>query len=227
MLFLCLCPLAHPQGTVSGKVYDADRNYLPSVPVYLLRQPGSGEALQTVVTDGQGSYHFERIPGGTYYLKATMFSSSSAERKIMLWNGSRLTVDLQIDQNLQLEQVEVVSTGITARGDTTTYIVNRFTSGSERNLEEVLQRLPGISVDKDSKQVTAGGKHVNRILLEGQDLFQGNTAIPLENLSAEGVRNVQIIDNYSEYNIYNGFNATGETVLNVGRQVEEPPERRA
>ncbi|MCD8310347.1 MAG: carboxypeptidase-like regulatory domain-containing protein, partial [Prevotellaceae bacterium] len=215
VLSLCLCMLAYGQGTVSGKVVDGDGNELASVPVYLLQQRDSS-VVERVVTDNEGHYRMELVPQGSYYLRATMFGSSSPLKRVMLWNGSHLTVDLCINQNLQLKEVEVVSTGITVSGDTTSYVVDRFTSGSERNLKEVLDRLPDIRVDENSKSITAGGKHVSRILLEGEDLFQGNTSIPLENLSAQGVRDVQIIDNYSEYNIYEGFNSTGETVLNVG-----------
>lgn len=57
---------------------------------------------------------------------------------------------------------------------------------------------------------------MSRILLEDNDLFQGNTSIPLDNLSADGIKKVQVIDNYSEYDIYDGFRSTNETVLNVG-----------
>lgn len=210
----CSC-LAYGQGTVGGKVFDEDRNGLAAVPVYLLQQRDSS-VVQTALTDNEGCYRFENVPKGSFWVVATMLGCSSPKKKIMVWNDSHITADLCIDESIQLEEVEVVSTGITVSGDTTAYVVNRFTSGSERNLKEVLGRLPNVSVDEDSKSVTANGKHVSRILLEGQDLFQGNTSIPLENLSADGVRKVEIIDNYSEYNIYDGFKTTNETVLNVG-----------
>ena len=210
----CSC-LVYGQGTVSGKVFDGDRNGLVAVPVYLIQQRDSS-VVQTALTDDEGCYRFENVPKGSFGVVATMLGCSSPGKKIMVWNDAHITVDLCIDGSIQLEEVEVVSTGITVSGDTTTYVVNRFTSGSERNLKEVLDRLPNVSVDEDSRSVTANGKRVSRILLEGQDLFQGNTSIPLENLSADGVRKVEIIDNYSEYNIYDGFRTTNETVLNVG-----------
>lgn len=215
IISFCLCSLAYGQGTVGGKVFDGDRNELVAVPVYLLQRRDSG-IVQTVLTDNEGCYRFEHVSKGSFFIRATMFGRNSPVKKIMMWNDSHITADLCISESVQLKDVAVVSTGTAVSGDTTTYIVNRFTSGSERNLKEVLDRLPNVSVDESSKSITANGKRVNRILLEGQDLFQGNTSIPLENISAEGVRKVEIIDNYSEYNIYEGFKTTNETVLNVG-----------
>lgn len=211
----CLCRPASGQGTVSGKVFDEDLNALAAVPVYLLQQRDSS-VIQMAVTDDGGFYRFGRVPKGSFLVRAAMFGCNSPAKKIMMWNDAHITADLCISGSIRLKEVVVVSNGTSVSGDTTTYIVDRFTSGSERNLKEVLDRLPNVIVDENSKSITANGKHVNRVLLEGQDLFQGNTSIPLENLSADGVRKVEIIDNYSEYNIYEGFKTTNETVLNVG-----------
>lgn len=63
-----------------------------------------------------------------------------------------------IGESVELKEMTVVSHGVTVNGDTTTYIANRFTSGSERTLKDVLDRLPNIHVDKDTKTVTAKGK---------------------------------------------------------------------
>lgn len=208
------CSIVLGQGVVSGKVFDGDSNALVGVPVYLLQQRDSS-VIQVVQTDNEGCYCFEYVSKGIFFLKATMLGRNSPIKKIMIWKNLHITADLYVSESIELKEVEVVSTGITVSGDTTTYVVNRFTSGRERNLKEVLERLPNISVDENSKSVTANGRNVSRILLESQDLFQGNISIPLDNFSADGVRQVDVIDNYSEYNIYDGFKTTNETVLNV------------
>ena len=215
VLSFCSCLPAFGQGTVSGKVCDGERNALASVPVFLLLQKDSS-VVKSALTESDGSFRFENVQKGVFLVKATMFGCSSPAKKVMMWSNSHISADLCISESVQLQEVKAVSNGISVSGDTTSYVVNHFTSGSERNLKEVLDRLPNVSVDESSKSVTANGKRVNRILLEGQDLFQGNTSIPLENLSADGVRKVDVIDNYSEFNIYDGFKTTNETVLNVG-----------
>lgn len=206
---------ANGQATVSGKIFDGDGNELARVPVCLIQQKDSS-TIQSVLSDDEGLYCFKNIQNGTFLVRATFLGQISSEKKVMVWRGSHLNVDLRISESVMLKEVVVTQPNVTVNGDTTRYAVNRFTSGSERNLKDILGALPNVSVDEASKSITANGKHVNRILLEGQDLFQGNTSIPLENLSADGVKRVEIIDNYSEYNIYDGFKTTNETVLNVG-----------
>lgn len=207
------------QASVSGKIFDGDGNELARVPVYLI-QKNDSSAIQNVLTDDKGGYCFKNVPNGTFYVRATFLGQISSEKKIMVWSGSHLNVDLRINDGVMLKEVVVTQPGVTIQGDTTRYVVNRFTSGSERNLKDILGTLPNINVDEASKSITANGKHVNRVLLEGQDLFQGKTSIPLENLSADGIKRIEIIENYSEYNIYDGFKTTNETVLNVGMDEE-------
>ena len=214
-IVLCSYSPAYGQGTVSGRVFDKDSMAVAAATVYLLHQADSGMVMKTL-TDDAGHYAFRAVPEGSYLVRANVMGRQSTMKKLMIWDGSRVKADLRMEESVLLSEVKVVSTGISVNGDTTTYAVNRFTSGSERNLREVLDRLPNINVDKNGNSVTANGKHVSRVLLEGQDLFQGNVSIPLENISADGVRTVDIIDNYSEYDIFNGFRTTDETVLNVG-----------
>lgn len=211
----CFCLLAHGQGALSGKVFAPDSTVLDAATVCLLLQKDSS-VTQRTLTDASGAYRFAAVPKGSYLVRASVMGRSSAMKKVMIWDGAHAEANLVVGGSISLQEVKVISTGVTIRGDTTTYAVSRFTSGSERNLKDVLGKLPNVSVDRESNSVTANGKHVNRVLLEGQDLFQGNVSIPLDNISADGVRTVDVIDNYSEYDIYDGFRTTNETVLNVG-----------
>ncbi len=215
LLAICFCALAHGQGTVSGNVFGEGRDKLVGATVYLLQEKKDSLA-QSAPTDAKGSFCFKGVPKGSYQVFASFLSRKSGKKKVMVWGNTHIEVDLHISEGTKLKEVTVVSHGVTVNGDTTTYIANRFTAGNERTLKDVLGRLPNISVDEETKTVTAKGKKVSRILLEDNDLFQGNTSIPLDNLSADGIKKVQVIDNYSEYDIYDGFRSTNETVLNVG-----------
>ena len=207
--------LAHGQGTVGGKVFGGDQRVLEGACVYLLQEKDDS-LVQTTLSNDKGEFGFNRVAKGGYYVRASFLGRYAPKKRIMMWGDAHITVDLHISENVELREVTVVSQGMTVNGDTTTYIANRFTSGSERTLKDVLDRLPNIHVNESSKSVTTNGKQVSRILLEDNDLFQGNTSIPLGNLSADGIKKVQVIDNYTEYDIYDGFKSTGETVLNVG-----------
>ncbi len=203
------------QGRVEGRVTEADSATVVGALVVVANAKDSSVVKQTV-SDLDGNYSFANLVRGSYIIRATSFARHSKWKRVMVWDGAAVRLDLPIEERVELGEVKVVSTGISVRGDTTTYVVERFTSGAEQNLGDVLDRLPGVSVDRDKKTITANGKQVSRILLEDQDLFQGNMAIPLENMGAQGLKRIDVIDNYSEFDIFNGFRTSNETVLNVG-----------
>lgn len=214
-LFILCSVIAYGQATIQGTVVNSNVAGVADAKIDVL-QSSDDKLIVSIFTDQEGKYRIENINKGNYIVKASYMGSYPIHKKVILWDKSTMTVDFTIESEIQLEEVKVVSTGIDIKGDTTTYIVRSFTSGRERNLKGVLERLPNIKIDTDSKAITANGKQVSRILLENNDLFQGNTTVPLENLSAEGVERIEVIDNYSEFNIYEGFSTTNETVLNVG-----------
>ncbi len=134
----------------------------------------------------------------------------------MLFNNTEMKVDLTMNEKIiELHEVTVKSSGIKKQGDTTTYFTNYYKTGQEKNVRDILEKLPGINIDRNTNAITANGKSVSKILVEKQDLFQGNTSTPMENLGAEGINSVNVIDNYSEYNILDGFKTSNQTVINL------------
>lgn len=220
--FLLLLPLsalaslpASGQGRVEGRVTEADSTTVVGALVVVANAKDSSVVKQTI-SDLDGNYSIVGLARGGYIVRATSFARHSKWKRVMVWDGVTVRLDIPIEERVEIGEVKVVSTGVSVSGDTTTYVVERFTSGAEQSLGDVLDRLPGLSVDRDKKSITANGKQVSRILLEEQDLFQGNTAIPLENLGAQGLKRIDVIDNYSEFDIFNGFRTSNETVLNLG-----------
>lgn len=214
-LFICLLSgELHAQGVFEGRVTNHSDRSMEGVQIDVLHTRDSTLVVSTL-TDENGDYHLENVPGGSYWIRASYLGCKPMMKRVMLLSGVRMTVDFRLTSTVVLDEVKVVGTGITMKGDTTTYVVGRFTTGNERNLREVLEKLPNVKVDESTHTITANGRQVSRILLEDQDLFQGNMAVPMENLSADGVSKVEVINNYSEYDIFNGFRTSNETVLNV------------
>ena len=55
-------------------------------------------------------------------------------------------------ENNEIEAVEIVKEmPVTIKGDTIIYNSDSFTNGTERKLEDVLKKLPGVEVTKDGE----------------------------------------------------------------------------
>ena len=86
---------------------------------------------------------------------------------------------------------------VTVKGDTTTFKTEKFITGEERKLKNVLKKLPGVEVDKKGN-VTVQGKKVTKMLVDNKKFFGGNSKLAVENIPANAVGDIEVIDNYNE-----------------------------
>ena len=104
--------------------------------------------------------------------------------------------------------------GAVVKGDTVKFNVGKYVDGTERVLGEVLDKLPGVEVD-ESGTVSAGGKKVDKLLLNGQDFAGERHDMLTKNMPSDMVAKVELIKNYNEYSQLDGFQSKG-TALNIG-----------
>lgn len=167
-------------------------------------------------SDSLGCFILQGLQPGSYVVKVSAEDYKEQSKKIMLFNNKTMTVNfVLISSIIQLKEIDVVGQGIIVNGDTTKIITRRFTTGQEQTLGDVLEVLPGVKVDKDNSTISINGKNVSRILMEKQDLFQGNNSVPLNNVPGQDVTSIDVIENYSDYNILEGFKTSNETVISV------------
>jgi hypothetical protein len=104
---------------------------------------------------------------------------------------------------------------VQVKNDTTFYKASAFKDGTERKLEDLLKKLPGITVNDKSGEVRFKGKPVETVLLEGDDLFGSNYTLGTKNINANIVTEVQAIENYSDNYVLKGLDKEEKVALNV------------
>jgi hypothetical protein len=128
----------------------------------------------------------------------------------------------QIDFSLQKDSIileEVVITFKEKRvevvGDTTSYNVSAFRNGTERKIEDVIKKLPGVEVNEKSGRISFKGKSIETIKLDGDDLFGSNYTIGSRNISVDMVEQIQAIEKYSENPLLKGIENSDKVILNL------------
>ena len=97
-----------------------------------------------------------------------------------------------------LDEVEVVyEMPVQVKGDTLVYNADSFQDGTERKLEDVLEKLPGVEINEDG-QIEVEGKVVNKLMVNGKDFFDGDTKLASKNIPSKAVDKVQVLRNYAE-----------------------------
>ncbi|MEO6039669.1 MAG: carboxypeptidase-like regulatory domain-containing protein, partial [Saprospiraceae bacterium] len=103
---------------------------------------------------------------------------------------------------------------VVARRDTTDYDAAAFSDSTEFSVEDLLKKIPGIRVGENGS-LTYNGKTVERVLLEGDDLFTNNYTLATRNLRANMVAKVQMIDRYQENQLLKGIRESDRLVMNL------------
>ncbi len=174
-----------------------------------------GDKNQFVISEPNGYFALLLDKKGTYYVQVN--SIGFARRIDTMTVSGDTTVLFRLNPSNELLKEVVVtehSTPIIVKPDTIVYRVDAFINGTELKLKDVLNKLPGIEVDKEGK-VTSNGKKVNDLLVEGKPFFYGGTRLGVENIPANAVFEVEVIKDYSESALGKGFADDQKIALNI------------
>ena len=103
---------------------------------------------------------------------------------------------------------------VIVKKDTLIYDVKAFANGNERKMKEVLEKMPGVEVSKDGS-VTVQGKKVTKMLVEGKSFFGGGTKLAVENIPADALDKVEVIDNFNEVGFLKQVSDSEDLAMNV------------
>lgn len=168
------------------------------------------------VTNEQGAFRLNIEPGKVYKLQASFIGYVPFERIITPTESNEVPFLITLKNDVtQLSDVEVVTEmPVLIQGDTVTYKAEAFTQGNERKLENVLEDLPGFEVDEDGG-VKVQGKSVDKLLVDGKELFEGDTKLATKNLPANVVHKVQVLQNYNDVGPLSRVNNSQQLALNI------------
>jgi hypothetical protein len=79
------------------------------------------------------------------------------------------------------------------RGDTLVYIADSFKTRPNAVVEDLLKRLPGITVESDGS-IKSQGKNVSRVYVDGDEFFGSDATLATKNLAASSVETVNVYE---------------------------------
>ncbi|MDO4229449.1 MAG: carboxypeptidase-like regulatory domain-containing protein [Capnocytophaga sp.] len=173
--------------------------------------------ISYTTTNDDGTFHLENTRIGRYTLVANHWSFEKKTQDITLDNQDiKITITLEA-KAFELEQVEVQSRAALAhkKGDTLTYNLNAIADGNERKIRELLNKLPGVKVDPITGKITANGKVIDDLLINGQKLFGNNHKLAVENIRAEILDEISLINNYETFSALKDIEGSDKTAMNL------------
>ncbi len=201
------------KSTYSGKVTDSIDNPLRGTNLIAIPQ-SDALGMEFSITDEQGRYRLNLQKDSMYVLEVSYLGYQKITDTIIATQD--ITRDFTMkESNESLEEIVLkAKMAVVVKEDTITYRTKIFKTGEERKLKEVLEKLPGVEVDR-AGNVTVNGKRVDKLMVDGKTFFTGSTKLAIENIPADAVEEVEVLDNYSEVPFLKGLEDSDKMAMNI------------
>ena len=214
-VFIGFCETSLAQQVhIQGKVMDSLKTPLPYANILVVPN-AEDEDIKFAITEKNGSYKLGLSKNQTYELTVSYLGYKPQKTTITTTDQDVVKNFILKENPDQLDEVHIKYTPpITVKKDTITYDVSRFVTGEERKLRDALKKLPGVEVDRKGN-VTVQGKKVTKVLVENKTFFTGNSKLAVNNIPADAVDKVEVLDNYNEVAMLKGLEDSEDMAMNI------------
>ncbi|MDQ6610220.1 MAG: TonB-dependent receptor, partial [Bacteroidota bacterium] len=192
---------AQTGGKISGSVIDGSQKTIEAATISLLKAKDSS-AIKFAVANKEGNFLFEGIPDGSYLVSITAVGHQFVYSPIFVITPSA--------SNIQLKTIELIpvsksmnSVTVTARKrfieqkmDRMIVNVDASISNAGTTALEVLEKSPGVTVDKDGN-ISLKGKQGVMVMMDGRPAYLSGTDLTnyLKNLPSSALDQIEIMTN--------------------------------
>ncbi|PWS27035.1 hypothetical protein DHW03_13535 [Pedobacter yonginense] len=171
-----------------------------------------------VVTNKRGEFTFNAINRGDYRIKISVIGYNSITRNISIGDKDyNLGIVKMEEDAISLKDVAINGRLATAtvKKDTVEFNADAYKTKPNAAVEDLLKKLPGVTVDKDGSILVQGQK-VTRLTVDGKDFFGTDPKTATKNLPADAIAKVQLIDSKTQEAKATGIDdGQREKVLNL------------
>lgn len=184
---------------LQGKVINKQQPVESAIVSLLLAKDSS--VVKTTLADKSGLYRFQQVGSGKYLLQANMVGFEKAYYGPFEWNGSatKMLPDIQLTAKASgLAEVTVSSKKplIEQKADRTIVNVEASPTNAGATAMEILEKSPGISVDKDGN-ISLKGKEGVVIYMDGRPTYLSGSDLVnlLKNTQGSQLDQIEIMTN--------------------------------
>lgn len=219
---LCLCFMAmgitvygQSGRVVSGMLRDTESRPISGASVRLMT------ATDTIATSSTnaGFYTFENVKATKFKIRVSSLGFSPFEKEVDFPAGQKEiqipSFELAVNEN-QIEEVVIQGVlTVQVKGDTVEYSTKDLKLREGSVAEDALKKLQGVEVDKDGN-VTAQGETVTKVRINGKDFFGGDVKTATQNLPANIIEKIQVVDDYGDMaNVTGNKSGDSEKIINI------------
>jgi outer membrane receptor protein involved in Fe transport len=188
---------------LAGNVIGENSMALTYATIHLLNSKDSS-LVKTTITDSTGNYSFKNVTAGSYFLRASMAGYYEKSSSLLVVNEKITQVHIPSLQ-LKISSQSLKTVTVTARKpfierkiDRTVINVENSTIAAGSTAMEVLEKAPGVMVDKDGN-ISMAGKSGVLVMIDGKQTFMSSNDLAqlLRSMQSSQVESIELITNPS------------------------------
>lgn len=167
---------AQTSGKVTGSIKDGgNQKIIDAATISLLKSKDSSLA-KSAITDKEGNFIFENVKEGSYLVSAASLGHSKVYSSSFTISAEQSTYEagvmqlIPVTQNLKEVIVETKKPFIERKLDRTIVNVDASISNAGSSALEVLEKSPGITIDKDGN-ISLKGKQGVKVFIDGKPSY--------------------------------------------------------
>lgn len=200
-LLLVSTTIAQSAGKISGSITGKNAKAVEGATVSLLHARDSAMVKRSA-TNKEGVFSFENIPDGKYVIAITAVGHQKSYSKVMELNQQQQTIEvpaitlIAVSKDLAAVSVTAKRPLIEQRIDRTIINVDASITNIGTSALEVLEKSPGVSVDREGN-ISLKGKEGVLIMIDDRpaQLAGADLANLLRNMSSNQIDQVEIMTN--------------------------------
>ncbi|WP_348743331.1 carboxypeptidase-like regulatory domain-containing protein [Tenacibaculum sp. 190524A05c] len=217
LLFIVLSSsFSFSQTTIKGTVFNEQNKPIPFVNVFA-KKDSLSSIINYSYSDNQGKFKITIKKEGSYDVH---FSILGFETKIIKIDVTSSNVEVIKNITLQeksfsLEEVIITADkAISVKKDTVVFSAKHFLTGEEQSVEDLLKKIPGISVD-DSGTIKVGNQEIEKLMVDGDDFFEKGYKVLSKNMPTHPIEKIEVLNNFSNNKLLKNIEISDKVALNL------------
>ncbi len=187
-------------GALSAKVLDGSVGGTPIIGATVEITPRDSDQGSIYYSTGvDGGFAIPSISYGDYIIKVTYLGFEEYLSDFSIVTNITHLPDIMMNASaIEMDMVvkEIKALRASQNGDSLTYNASSFKVTSDADVEGLLQKMPGISIQDG--QMTAQGEQIKKIYIDGREFFGDDVTMALKSLPAEVVDKIEVYDKKSD-----------------------------
>lgn len=218
-LYFVICCMICVSNAISQTVIRGQINFSnneKNLPVSVILKDQEN-ILAYTISDEDNRFEIQTNKTGNFEIVFSSISMETQKQDVVISKPNQIIQKnvYLIYKPIELNEILIKSDKpIVVKKDTIVFTAKEFLNGNERVVEDLLRKIPGITVSDDGV-IKIGNQEVEKIMIDGDDMFEKGYKILTKNMPVRPINKVELYQNYSNNKLLKGIENSQKVALNL------------